>query len=178
MTKACHKILSLLSVAFLHMGVTHAQPKALGTDYSFSGISISYEHQRNEECFIHVALKTELSEVMMNRTDTPGISASFTCNFILDKWKSRNGNDIRLFFGPGIAVGSARDFKEEPGWFFGLKARGGVECEFSRNICISASLSPIIGVHMILLENSMKMQYYRYGLLNMIIPQIGIKYLF
>ena len=178
MTETWKKKILLPFAVLIYMGAAHAQPRALGADFSFSGVSLVYEHSMNDECFLNFSLKSELPEVMMNRTDNPGISASVTSNFILASWKSRNDNDISVFFGPGISIGSTYDIKEDLGWFFGLKGRGGVECIFSRNVIISVALSPVIGAHLILLEDSLKMQYYKYGLLYSIMPEIGIKYRF
>jgi hypothetical protein len=53
-----------------------------------------------------------------------------------------------------------------------------VECSFERRIAISASLNPIIGSHLMIRDEYLEMTYFRNGLLNAILPEIGIKYTF
>ena len=72
----------------------------------------------------------------------------------------------------------AHDLRKEYGCFFGLKGRIGMECLFSRDISISLSFSPVIGMHMTLKDDYLVMKYYKYGLIGSAIPEIGIKYLF
>lgn len=163
---------------FSVMVCSYAQPRTLGTAYSYNGASIVYEHVLSDECFIMTDLKAELGEVFTNRTDIPGISASVTANFILKSWPSSNGNVINMFAGPGAAIGLSSDYHRERGFFFGLKGRIGVECFFSRQVSISASLNPILGTHMVINDDTVQMNYYKYGLLSSILPEIGIKYAF
>lgn len=173
------RFLTLLMVTIMTMSAGHAQKKAIGTCYSFSGIGIMYEHRLTEDCFITADLRTELGEVFMERTDVPGISASVIANFIISSWKSSNGNDLYFYAGPGMAIGSANDFHSDHGYFFGLKGRIGVECLFtSRNISISASLCPILGSHMSISDESIIMSQYVNGIINTILPEIGVKYIF
>lgn len=160
------------------MCFSYAQPKALGGTFSFCGIGISYEHNLSQGCFLQADVRAETTEFFMNRTDRPGISASFTSNFILKEITSRNDNSIVFFAGPGISIGKAHDFHKDNGYFFGLKGRAGVECCFDRNVSISLSLNPLLGSHMVLHEDHAEMKYYKNGLLNVIMPEIGIKHMF
>ena len=64
------------------------------------------------------------------------------------------------------------------GYFFGLKGRIGAECGFNRNISLSVTLNPVFGSHLILMEEHIEMKYYKNGLINTILPEIGIKYTF
>ena len=125
---------------FSVMVCSYAQPRTLGSAFSYNGISLVYEHVLSDECFITTDLRAELGEVFINKTDIPGISASVTADFILKSWLSANGNPINMFAGPGAAIGVASDYHLERGVFFGLKGRIGVECFFSRKVSISASL--------------------------------------
>ena len=170
-------ILSCIAVCAA-MCFSYAQPRALGGIFSFNGIGISYEHSLSRTCFIEADIKAETLEFFMFRTDRPGISASFTSNFILKEFTSRNDNSIFIFAGPGISVGKACDFHKNNGYFFGLKGRAGVECSFDRNVSISLSLNPLLGSHMVLHEDHAEMKYYKNGLLNVIMPEIGIKHMF
>lgn len=123
-------------------------------------------------------IKAETLEFFMNRTDRPGISVSFTSNFILKEFVSRQNNSVIIFAGPGISLGKAHDYHNKNGFFFGLKGRAGVECSFDRNVSISLCINPLLGSHMVIHEDHAEMKYYKIGLLNMLIPEVGIKHMF
>ena len=160
------------------MVVAYAQPRAVGGIFSFSGIGIIYEHDMNDSCFIEVDIKAETGEYFMNRAETPGISVSFTSDFILKKWKSCNDNTVSIFAGPGVSVGKSNDFHKDNGYFFGLKGRAGIECLFDRNVAVSMSLNPVIGSHIVFMGDHAVMKYYKNGLMNLIMPEIGIRHTF
>ena len=155
-----------------------AQPKAIGTTYSLSGLGVMYEHNVGKGCFVDADLRVEMGEVFRNVTHTPGISASLSCNVILKEWKSHNGNMICAFAGPGVTAGIASDLHKDRGYFFGLKGRAGIECRFDRGVAISACLSPVVGSHLVIRDEYLEMTYYRNGLVNAVLPEIGIKYTF
>ena len=146
--------------------------------YSFSGMALSYEHYLTNDSFAEISLKGETGEMFMGRTEIPGVSASFTWNMKIYDWTSRNGNTVSIFAGPGLTAGWGEDLKKPSGGFIGLKGRVGGECSFNRKVIISVSVSPVIGTHAVLLEDSIRMTYYRNGLLGAVIPEIGIKYRF
>ena len=156
----------------------HAQPKSIGPAFSLSGFGVMYEHRLNKDCFVDVDLRAELGETFMMRRDIPGISASFSCNFIIKEWISRSGNTVSAFAGPGVSFGMSHDLDREFGYSVGLKGRIGVECCFERDIAISVTLNPVIGSHLSLEDGIVNMKYYRNGLINAILPEIGIKYMF
>lgn len=172
------KILAVSFMIVIFAGSAHAQPESLGAAFSFSGISICYEHGVADDTFMEFTLKAETGESYLSREDSPGISASFTWNMIMKTWDSGDGETIDLFVGPGLAAGWSKDFMKERGLNLGLKCRLGVQFGFTRNIEVSACLAPVLGMHMTLLKDSIRMEYYRYGLLNMIMPEIGIRYRF
>ena len=178
MPEALKRFLTICFVVCAAMSYVHAQPKALGTSYSFNGPGITYEHYLNPECFINADIRAEMLAYFMDRTDSPGVSASLSCSFIINEWSSRNNNTIRLFAGPGVAIGMAHNFRKDMGYFFGLKGCIGAECRFDRHISLSLSLNPVLGSHMVLREEHLEMKYYRNGLINTILPEIGIKYTF
>ncbi len=178
MTVALKRYIFVCIAAFAAMSYGYAQSKALGTSYSISGIGISYEHNLNKECFINADLRAETLAVFMNRDNNPGISASIICNFIIREWKSGNDNSIYLFAGPGMTIGMGDDYRKDLGFFFGLKGRIGAECRFDRHIAISVSLNPVIGSHLIVMEEHVEMKYYKNGLINAVLPEIGVKYIF
>ena len=173
--------ITLLTAAALTLlsFTAYAQPKSLGAAFTFSGIGMTYEHlHKNEASFAQVSLTAETSELFLYRTNHPGISASFTWNFIFRKWKTSEDNEVSLFAGPGATVGYGPDFKIADGLHFGLKGRVGIECNFNRNVVISVSASPVLGAHIAFEEGYLSMKYYKNGLIYSIIPEIGIRYRF
>ncbi len=183
MSKDCGSILRLLTVVMSTFFMSHtflsAQPKSLGATFSFTGFAISYEHELNRgESFIETSIKAETSEVFLYRSETPGISGSITWNFPVSEWESEEGNKLPFFAGPGITAGCNRDYRLPIGAFFGLKGRVGVECNFSRNVVISAFISPVIGSHVVFYSDHLTMRYYKNGLIYGLTPEIGIKYRF
>lgn len=172
------RVCTVIIMGCTSVSYAYAQPKSLGTSYSFSGMALSYEHYLTNDSFAEISLKGETGEMFMGRTEIPGVSASFTWNMKIYDWTSRNGNTVSIFAGPGLTAGWGEDLKKPSGGFIGLKGRVGGECSFNRKVIISVSVSPVIGTHAVLLEDSIRMTYYRNGLLGAVIPEIGIKYRF
>ena len=156
----------------------HAQHKSVGASFSLSGIGVSYENSKSDDSFIEVSLKTELWEVLNERSTAPGVSAGFTWNLILKSWQSKEGNAVNIFAGAGVTGGYAKDYKKPDGCFMGLKGRFGIECCYQRNVQLCLCIIPILGTHVRKEESNLRMEYYKAGLLNTIMPEIGIKYMF
>lgn len=178
MTRLFIKIYGIVILILIGAADVHAQPESIGTAYSFSGFSISYQHKTGTDSFIEASIKAELGEKFLYRCDYPGASASVCWNMILKEIVRDDVGKMRIFAGAGAHFGWSNDFKIDRGFNFGLKGRLGVESTFRRNIAISVSVAPIIGLHMVRLEDSLKMEYFRNGLLNAIMPEIGIRYTF
>lgn len=155
-----------------------AQPKAIASLWSICGIGLGYEHATSEDVFIQLDLKTETSEMFLNRRLSLEATASFTWNKIFARRRSAYGTQIRFFAGPGIAGGLAKDMKAEKGIIFGLKGRIGTELLFKRKIGLSMSLAPVIGMHISAKEGYANLRLYRNGLLYGAIPEISLKYSF
>ena len=83
-----------LLIGTLFISVVHAQPKSLGTSYSFGGAGVVYEHTLSHDTFAGLSLKAETAEMFMGRTGHPGISASFTWNLILKEVKVLVNNSV------------------------------------------------------------------------------------
>lgn len=160
------------------MSYADAQPRSAGASFSFSALGATYEHTLNQDCFINADIKAEMGSYFMDSTRLPGVSASLSGNFIISRWTSRNGNTICAFAGPGITTGIAHEFRKDYGYFFGLKGRLGIECLFDRKVALSINLSPVLGMHMTIVDEHLEMRYYKRGIINAMIPEIGIKYLF
>lgn len=171
----------LVTATFL-MAMSHnlyAQPKSVGATFSFSGFSLSYEHALNRNSsFVEASLKAETAEIFLYRASIPGISGSVTWNIPLKEWDSADGNRLTFFAGPGLVAGYGQDYKMPAGVFFGLKGRVGVECDFSRNVIISAFLSPVLGSYVEFYRDHLIMRMYRNGILCALSPEVGVKYRF
>ncbi len=167
----------LLSCA-LFQDVLNAQPKSVGSTFSYAGTALVYEHHTDDDSFAEIQLRMETAAVFTNRRFEPGITASFTWNTVFAEIKSRDGNEVVFFGGPGAIAGFAEDIGSRRGFMFGLKGRIGGECRFSRNIAVSLSISPVIGLHLGYQEGILNMLLYKTGLLYGIMPEVGVKYAF
>ncbi len=162
----------------LFLSALHAQPKSIGTTFSYAGVGVVYEHHTDDRSFAEIQLRMETSSVFADRKFEPGISGSFTWNMEFAETETRDGSRIIFFAGPGAAVGLTEDLFSRRGLMLGLKGRVGAECRFSRNITVSMGISPVIGVHIAFHEGMLNMLLYKTGLLYTIMPEIGIKYAF
>lgn len=178
MRKALKRIIATCIIICVSIIYADAQSRSFGTTYSFGGIGINYEHELNGECFINAGIRAETASHFVDENRQIGMSAAFSCNFIIKEWTSRNGNMICAFAGPGATVGKSHDTNKDSGYFFGLKGRAGIECRFDRQISISLCLNPIIGSHMVIFDEHIEMNPYKLGLINTILPEIGINYIF
>jgi hypothetical protein len=178
------KILLVITLTIAFLSDSYAQEHSIGTSWSFSGIGLTYDHQVKETAFVHVGAQLEMTETFIGRARVPGGSVSFTWNDILGSTTSRNGNRISFFTGAGAAAGYCKDFRVKRieqvryGSFFGLKGRAGVRIEYDRNINITAAIAPVLGMHLFRKEETVMMRYYRYGLLQTLMPELTISYRF
>ncbi len=171
-------ILCVILTCTSFLSEARAQSKSVGTSFSYAGIGAVYEHTTGKDSFAEIQLRTETAGIFGGTMFYPGISASFTWNMIFAEAQSRNGNRIIFFAGPGATAGFTGDMKSSWGLMAGLKGRVGGECTFRRNVSISVSISPIIGVHTSRRGTTINMLIYKTGLLHAIMPEIGIKYAF
>lgn len=175
-------ILGLLTATLLltmPLSQLYGQPKSFGATFSFSGFALSYEHALDRyNSFVEASLKAETAELFLYRTVFPGISGSVTWNIPVKEWISSDGNRLVFFAGPGLVSGYGQDYKMPAGMFFGLKGRVGIECNFSRNVIISAFLSPILGSHIEFHRDHLIMRNYRNGIIWALSPEVGVKYRF
>lgn len=172
------KIYCVIAFMILLLGDIHAQSRSVGATFSYAGTGLAYEHVINGETFIEAQVRLETLQYLSPVPGRAGISGSFTWNMIFAEHISRNGNTINCFAGPGVLTGISDDFLAPRGIVFGLKGRVGVECLFSRNVIISASVSPVVGAHIGVKDEMPHMRLYRNGLLFTLMPEIGIKYAF
>ncbi len=165
-------------ICTLFLGELHAQPKSIGSTFSYAGVGLVYEHEIDESSFAEIQLRMETSSVFHHRLFKPGAAASFTWNMKFAEMESRDGDRIIFFAGPGAALGFTEDMYIRRGLMFGLKGRVGAECTFDRKISVSLSVSPVLGVHLAMHEGMLNMLLYKIGLAYTIMPEIGIKYAF
>lgn len=163
---------------FSSLGVVDAQTKALGCIFSTNGLGISYEHSMETKSFMSVSLSLDTDDLMWERADYPGVSASFVWNIIFAEKVSAYGNRISFFAGPGLMTGYVTDLDRQGGFAFGLEGRIGVECRFRRPFILTASVSPVLGTHVTSRTGNLFLKLYKTGLIETIVPEIGIKYAF
>ena len=173
------KILIAIAAAFtMSLGVMNAQKKAVGLTFSLSSIGLSYEHYVESDSFITVDLSAETDDYMWMRASHIGVTADLVWNMVFAERTTSLGNNVSFFAGPGVMAGYVTDLKDLAGPAFGLKGRIGMECRFNRPITLSATLSPVLGAHITYQKGEVKMRLYKSGLMQIIIPEIGIKYAF
>ncbi len=172
------KIVCTLILCTLFLDGLAARSKAVGSTFSYAGPGLVYEHGIDEKTFAEIQLRMETIPLYDFNRRIPGISASFTWNMIFAGFMSRHGNKVELFAGPGAFAGWSDDVLSRKGLIFGLKGRVGGECRFKRNVSVSISVSPVLGVHLGRSGSMMTMLLYQSGLLYGIMPEVGIKYAF
>ena len=165
-------------MTFFFLSEIHAQKRTLGATFSYAGCGIAYERQVNDEIFYEVQLRAETAHMFSSLASSPGITGSYTWNMIFAESVSRNGNSISFYAGPGVIAGITDGIPLRKGLLFGLKGRIGGECVFSRNVALSASLSPVLGAHVTMIDGMPCMGLYINGLICSIMPEVGIKYSF
>ena len=179
-----YRIILILAAFLSSLTMAEAQDNALGTSWSLTGIGFSYERTINERTFVHTGIRLESGEVFIGRHTRPGGSVSFTWNTILSSWESSEGNRINFFAGPGATIGYCKDLEinreenNQEGTFFGMQGRAGIAIEYPRNISIKICVAPVLGMHLTKGDEYNMMRYYRYGLLQTILPEINISYRF
>lgn len=173
-----YAISCVMLMTFFFLSEIHAQKRTLGATFSYAGCGIAYERQVNDETFYEVQLRAETAHMFSSLASNPGITGSFTWNMIFAESVSRNGNSISFFAGPGVIAGITDGIPLRKGLLFGLKGRIGGECVFSRNVALSASLSPVLGAHVTMIDGMPCMGLYINGLMCSLMPEVGIKYSF
>ena len=172
------RILATAATLCFAMSTSNAQSKAIGADFSIMGAGFSYEHYMDADGFISLDICFDADDLMWLRATVPGVSASLVWNMVFAEKTSAYGNKISFFAGPGIMTGYVTDLSSTAGAAFGLKGRVGLECRFKRPVTLSASLSPVLGCHITTGNAEVRMRLYQSGLMQLIIPEIGIKYTF
>lgn len=165
-------------MCMLLLNESSAQVRAVGSSFCYAGTGLTYERIVSEEAFMELQIRVETFELFHFNAPVPGMSASATWNLYFSEFKSGNGNLVRLFAGPGVAVGYMPDMKAPLGTMFGLKGSVGAECRFDRNVAISINVSPILGAHLTMMGGMPHMKLFINGLIYGLMPEIGIKYLF
>ncbi len=171
-------IICIISICTLFLDIIQAQPKSFGPTFSYAGVGIVYEHDIDDRSFAEIQIRMETSSMYTKRENGAGASASFTWNMVFAEMEARDGNIINFFAGPGVMAGLTGDIMNRRGLMLGLKGRIGGECSFRRNVTVSLSISPVIGLHLGVREGMLSMLLYRTGLLYSIMPEVGVKYAF
>ena len=176
--KSVKKIILIIAGLCFSLGIMNAQSKALGLSFSVTSLGLAYEHFVESNNFVIIDLAIDTDDYMWSRSDHLGANMSLVWNIVFAERLSKYGNKVSFYAGPGIMAGYVTDLNNMPGATFGMKGRIGMECCFKRSIVLSASLSPILGCHITSKNDEIKMRIYKSGLLQTIVPEIGIKYAF
>ena len=159
--------------------VLSGQPKAGGISLSFNNLGVSFEQYETDGNVSEFSLHARFPEVFLGIKDILGCDVSYTWNLKIGEIESSEGNKVCFFAGPGAIVGWGQDYKTASGVYLGMKGRIGAECSYTRHkVTISAYIAPVLGAHVRKTEDSVKMDYYKNGLIYALVPEIGIKYRF
>lgn len=178
MGRLAAKVAIAIILAIATIPMASAQKNTLGTSWSLSGIGLTYERHTSENTFAQIAVQAEMGEMFIGRTPYSGLSAAFTWNHIFAQVESRGGTPMLFFAGPGLAAGASKDLNGPRGLYFGLRGRVGVMCIYERGINISVSLAPTLGIQLTKDDENFITRTYRNGLLQSVLPEIGISYRF
>lgn len=171
-------VLVIMLMTIVSQREGYAQRNTVGTSWSLSGIGITYERNTSEDTFAQVAIQADLGETFFGRAACPGVRGSFTWNIVFAQVETTNKNPVRFFAGPGLAAGICKDLNGPDGVIFGLKGKVGLDCQFARSVNLSVSLVPTLGLHVSKADGNVIICAYKYGLLQTILPEIGISYRF
>lgn len=172
------KSIAVTLLTIMSLGSAKAQDNSVGTSWSMSGIGIVYNRDVSPNTFASVGVRMEMLDTFIGREGVPGASATFMWNTVFKEIESANGIPVRFFAGPGMTIGFGNDFMAGPGVFFGLKGNIGLQLRFPRNVDISLKIAPTLGLHVSKSEEIKMMRLYRNGIIQIIIPEIGISYRF
>lgn len=171
-------ILCVFILTTLFLDESYAQERSIGATFSYGGSGLEYVSYIDSKHFAQYQMRVETMSLFWSGQGKMGISASGFWNTVFANIESRNGNDVRFFAGPGIAIGYSEDITQPAGLIFGLKGRVGAECRFPRGITIALSISPMLGGHFTSEDGMIKMRLYRTGLCYGLMPEAGIRYCF
>lgn len=169
-----------------------AQDKSVGIINSACGFGITTQWIINDGREINnINIILDSYGLLSGRCDTPGITLSYTRDYIF-KYIVYEHFDLIAYAGAGAIVGYVRDFEEgvfkyprnefekEMGLAVGLCGSLGLILDYDRNMSLGFSISPIIGAH--IRQESYapvtKITLYKNGLIQTILPKISIMYRF
>ncbi len=176
--KMISKIICGLCFCILFLDEANAQRKSIGASFSYAGVGLVYEHRMDGKSFAEFQLRSETSAIYAYAAKLPGLTASFVWNMVFAETELRDGNTVSFFAGPGVTAGFTEDIKRSKGLMFGLRGRIGGECTYRRNVTVSFSISPVLGLHLDRRNEAFSMVVYKTGLAYAVMPEVGIKYAF
>ncbi len=172
------KILLAAASAVLICHTVAGQGKAVGSIWSYKGISMTYSQTAHEDSFYELALSADMMDLLNGNSRYPGVAARFAWNIILKDSGSAGGGCFKAYVGPGAIMGWTTDKDCSYGILTGISTVAGLEYISSRKIAISVSVSPILGCHTVIRKDMIQMKLYRNGLIGSLIPEACIKYYF
>lgn len=138
----------------------------MGVGYSF----------RYGELLHTTSLGLDIHGPILQRNRVPGFYANYSCDFLIAQ-KLHQECDFRFYGGAGVDFGYGDDLKHPVGLFLGPMAD--LRLEFSSTrvpVRLSVVFRPTLALHCYKEGKQFRMGIYSVGLMNSLIPRIGISY--
>ena len=127
--------------------------------------------------FSDIRLTADLEKVLLGQTAMPGIRADWHLNFILLQRAINQGLTANFYAGAGAMLGYVEDGKSGRGVTAALSGNIGVLFHFAGPLSVSVGFSGNVGAHITWSDKSgSTMNWYRSGLKNILMPEVGIRY--
>lgn len=172
----------MVTVAILATGVTtHAADFSAGTINSFKRIGLTFGLKAQDGSVNRFSLNCDFEGVLSGYRSSVGVVGSYIIDFPLVTLRpDENGSEIKVFAGPGLAIGRVYDDKTGKRLMGGLAGEAGIRFSFNTlPIDIDILFSAILGgtLELAYKQNS-TFQLYRNGLRNSWMPEIRLEYRF
>ncbi len=147
----------------------------VGAIFALNRAGFIYSRTTSNDIFWNISLGIDYGSCILRQYVEPGVSATFSYNFIIRSWKHKNGSSY-IYAGPGVLLGYAHDKDKEYGFIGAVTGTFGYEYRFKLPLSISVGIVPTLGVHVGETDGRMLMELYNNGLAWSLGPQVNIKY--
>lgn len=176
MRKGAEYLLAAALLLALPRGLC-AQSSALGGELSIFRFGVNYTH-KTENILHSASVGLDLSGPILQRNRVPGFYGNYSCDFLLGEktWKEAH---MYFYAGPGLDFGYGDDFRHPAGIFLGPMAEVRLDFASLRIPCrLSIVFRPTLALHSYKdpISKDLKMGIYSEGLLNSLLPRIGVSY--
>lgn len=170
-------LLFCLTFFFARSFTGTAQSNSAGFSVSHLTYSATFAHYEPNGCFHDIQIGLDIDGLFDEKVKFPGISASYSYNFILLHRNLSAGGQLKMFAGPGFTVGWVNDYRTSFGLLIGAKADFGVEYSSERiPFTIGGKISPTLGLHTSVLDDHWFLSGYTNGFMKALIPELTVKY--